>query len=172
MNALRSFVPALVFALFANLLGQGVGVAFGVAEESMKGSLKADAEAVLATTYGGDAAKAKSVVDKSWVYFQRSHLHAGALGTFALALTLLLTWLAGPLRARQACATAVAAGAVGYGLFWLLAGIRAPGLGGTGVAKESLAWLAWPSVVALVGGTVGALMLVLLQLRHTPPRAS
>jgi multisubunit Na+/H+ antiporter MnhB subunit len=40
---------------------------------------------------------------------------------------------------------ALGIGALGYSVFWLWAGFRAPGLGSTGAAKESLAWLAMPS---------------------------
>ena len=35
--------------------------------------------------------------------------------------------------------------ALGYPLFWMLSALRAPGMGGTGAAKESLQWLALPS---------------------------
>ena len=168
MNAepLRPFVPALVLALCAVLLGQGIGVAFGAVEDRMKGALRDDAAAVLATTYAGDEAKAKAVVDKSWVYVQRAHLHAGALGTFALVLALMLAWLPGKQRLRQACAVGVSAGSLGYGLFWLFAAFRAPGLGGTGAAKDSMAWLALPSTSLLVTGTVGAVVLTALSLRR------
>ena len=31
---------------------------------------------------------------------------------------------------------------LGYGLFWLLAGMRAPGMGSTGAAKESVGLIA------------------------------
>lgn len=168
MNAdsARPFVPAFVLALSAALLGQGIGVAFGANEDGMKASLKADADAVLATAYGGDAVKAKTVVDKSWVYYQRAHLHGGALGTFALSLSLLLTFIPGHLLVRRLSAIGVGAGALGYGSFWLLAGMRAPGLGGTGPAKDSLAWLAWPSTMLIVGGTVATLVVTGLSLRR------
>src|SRR5688572_29677221 len=125
-ESLKSFAPAIAFTLLATLFGQGMGIAFGAIEDSMKAGLKADADAVLATAYGGDAAKAKSVVDKSWVYYQRAHLHGGALATFALALTLLLAFLPGKLMLRRASAIAASVGSLGYGVFWLLAGMRAP----------------------------------------------
>jgi hypothetical protein len=166
VDVVRPFVPAFVFALAAVLLGQGMGIAFGAFEDGMKAGLKADAALVLPTVYGGDEAKAKAVVDKSWIYFQRAHLHAGALGTFALAFALLLALLPGSLLVRRLCAGGVGVGGFGYGLFWLLAGLRAPGLGSTGAAKESLAWLALPSSGLLVTGTVGGLVLTALALRH------
>ena len=51
-------------------------------------------------------------------------------------------------------------GALGYSAFWLWAGFRAPGLGSTGAAKESLRWLAMPSAGAMLLGTLCALVLV------------
>ncbi len=36
-------------------------------------------------------------------------------------------------------------GALGFPLYWMLAALRAPGMGGTGADKESLQWLAVPS---------------------------
>jgi hypothetical protein len=165
-ESIRPFAPALLLAVGAALFGQGIGAAFGLGEERMKASLKSDADSVLATAYDGDAAKAKAVVDKSWVYYQRAHLHGGALGTFALALALLLAWLPGSLFMRRACGFAVSLGAMGYSVFWLLAGMRAPGLGSTGAAKESLAWLALPSSTLVIGGTIIAFVLVALQLRR------
>ena len=51
-------------------------------------------------------------------------------------------------------------GAFGYSIFWLFAGLRAPGLGGTTAAKESLRWLAMPSSGALVVGTLAVLIFI------------
>jgi hypothetical protein len=50
------------------------------------------------------------------------------------------------------------AGGLGYSVFWMWAGFRAPALGSTGAAKESLAWLAMPSS----GGFVLAMVAVLV----------
>ena len=164
-DALSPFLPAVILSILAILFGQGIGIAFGVAEDAMKAGLQADANAVLATAYAGDAAKAKAVVDKSWIYYQRAHLHAGALGTMSLALVLLLSFLPSPLMQRKIAAYAMSGGALGYGLFWLLAGMRAPGLGSTGAAKGTLQWLAWGSSGPLVLGTVATIAFVILALK-------
>jgi hypothetical protein len=162
---LRPFHIALAIALCATLFGHGIGIAFGVAEDSIKGSLQAGADAVLADKYGGDAAKAKSVVDKSFTYVKRAHMHAGALGTGALVLALVLAFLGAPaLRFRQAVAVASSIGALGYGLYWLLAAFAAPGLGGTGAAKEAYAWIGLPTSALVVAGTVGGLVCVVLSI--------
>jgi hypothetical protein len=159
--ALRPLAPALAVALVGCLLGFGGGAAMGAAEDAMKKGLADDAAAVVDTVYGGDAAKAKAVVDKSWSYYKRGHLHGGALATFALALAVLLALLPGSSRLRGSVGLAASVGSVGYGVFWWWAGARAPGLGSTALAKESLAWLAIPSSAAVIGGTLLALVLVL-----------
>ena len=158
---LRPFLPAIAVALIATLFGHGIGVAFGVAEDSMKAALQAGADEVLADKYAGDPAKAKAVVDKSWAYLKRAHLHAGALGTGALVLAVVLSFLGGGLRLRQAVAACSSFGAFGYGLFWLVAAFAAPGLGGTGAAKDAYEWLGMPTAALVVIGTVGGLVLVL-----------
>lgn len=153
LDALRPFLAACLIAVLGIATGAGFGVAFGAFEDELKGGLKQSADAALATTYGGDEAKAKAVLDKSWTYYKRAHLHGGALGTQALVLVLLLAALSSvPLRLRQTAALASSLGALGYGWFWYLAGRAAPGLGGTGAAKEAYAWLAQPSAGLMVTG--------------------
>jgi len=170
IETIRPFLLASVFAVLTMASSTGFGVAFGAFEDDMKGGLKASADAVVATVYGGDEAKAKAVVDKSWVYYKRAHLHAGALGTEALALILLLAALSSvSVRLRQAAALSSALGGLGYGWFWYFAGRAAPALGGTGAAKESLSFLALPSVTLILVGTV--LSLVCIGLAFRKPRA-
>ena len=152
---LRPLAPGILFAMLAIAFGFGLGTAFGLVEDSMKDHLSESASAVLATAYGGDADAAKAVTKKSWTYFKRSHLHANALGTTALAVCLLLALLGPPDRLARGSALLFGVGALAYGVFWLFAGLRAPGLGSTGAAKESLAWLAIPAVGALLLGLVG-----------------
>jgi hypothetical protein len=50
-------------------------------------------------------------------------------------------------------ALALGIGALGYSVYWMWAGFIAPGLGGTGAAKESLRWLAIPSAGAVMLAT-------------------
>ena len=86
----------VLLALLTIFFGFGIGGAFGAFEEPMKKGLADRAAAVLDTVYKGDAAKAKSVVDKSWVYYKRAHLHGGAVGAVALGGILLLAALRRP----------------------------------------------------------------------------
>jgi hypothetical protein len=167
-NAL--FLPGAALGLLAILYGFGLGIAFGAAEEALKSRLKASAEAARPTYLAraerepdpeaaarADAAK---VVEKSWTYLQRAHLHAGALGTVALLVTLLLGGLPAWRAARSLASVSLGLGALAYPLFWMLAAFRAPELGSTSAAKDSLQWLAILGSGLCVLGAVLALLLV------------
>lgn len=149
---LRPLAPGLLLALLAVLFGFGMGGAFGAAEDSLKDGLRASGEAVLDSAYGGDEVAMSKVVGKSWSYYKRAHLHANALGTTALASILLLALVGKPGRLEQIGAIAFGAGSLLYGVYWLLAGMRAPGMGSTGAAKESLGFVAIPgSSLCMIG---------------------
>lgn len=138
----RTMRWGIFFALLTLVYGFGLGAAFGAAEESIKGHLDVKGRAVLETTYGGDEAKLDKVTGKAWTYFKRAHLHANGLGTTALVLIALLAFLPGRVRFRALAAAFLGIGGLGYGLFWMLAALQAPGLGSTGAAKDSLEFLA------------------------------
>ncbi len=147
-----------MLALLTILFGFAFGGAFGAFEEPLRRGLTERAEAVRETVYGGDAAKMKSVVDKSWAYYKRAHLHGGAIGAVTLGGILLVAALRRPdRRTRQGVSIALGLGGLGYSMFWLLAARAAPGLGGTDAAKESLAWLAVPSAGLLLLGVLAVI---------------
>lgn len=168
-GALRELRLGVLLAFLSVLFGFGMGGVFGAFEEPLKAGLKADAEAVSATVYAGDAAKVKEVLDKSWAYYKRAHLHGGAMGAAALAAILCIALAGGgPQRLRQFASIALGIGALGYPIFWLLAGARAPGLGSTGAAKDSLEWLAVPTAGMALVGLVLALISVAWGLYGSP----
>jgi hypothetical protein len=158
--SLHTALLGLVLAALTILFGQGMGIVFGANEDAIKSRLKASAAAVRDSVYKGDDADLKAVLDKSWVYMQRAHLHAGGMGTTALALIVLLCLLGTSRRVMILLSVGLGAGGLGYSIYWMWAGFRAPALGSTGVAKESLDWLAIPSSGAFVLATV--LVFVLL----------
>lgn len=158
----------LVLSLVSIFLGFLLGGLFGYGEDAMKSRLKASAESVRETVYKGDDAAIKKTLEKSWVYVQRSHLHLGAIGTAALVQCLLLAFLDFRPGLKKAASILLGAGSLGYGIFWLLAAFRAPGLGGTGAAKESLAWLAQPSAAFCLLGTALVLWALLGTFRPKP----
>ena len=160
LHHLRPALPGLFFAVLTLLFGFGLGIAFGLDEDAIKSRLKSSAADARQTVYRGDDAAIKALLEKSWVYMQRAHLHAGGLGTTAVALTLLVVLLgAGPVLTR-AISLGLGAGGLGYSVFWLWAGFRAPSLGATAAAKESLKWLAMPASGAVVTATAAVAFLI------------
>lgn len=154
MSNLKIVRIGLILALLSILFGYLFGIAFGAWEDGMKADLRASGEVVLASVYQGDEGALQKVLDKSWAYYKRAHLHGGALGASAVAQILLLLALTAAPRWKAGTAFLLGAGALGYAVFWMLAAQRAPGLGSTDLAKESLDWLAMPSSGACVIGTV------------------
>lgn len=147
---LRPALAGLLFAVLTLLYGFGLGIAFGGFEDHFQARIKASAMAVKDSVYQGDEARMKPVLDKAWVYMQRAHLHAGGLGASALGLIVIAAFVGAPALLLRLTAFGLGAGSFGYSLYWMWAGFRAPGLGGTGLAKESLKWLAMPSSGAIV----------------------
>ncbi|HEX5004831.1 MAG TPA: hypothetical protein VFV65_05910 [Gemmatimonadales bacterium] len=165
---LRPALPGLTLAVLTLLFGFGLGGIFGLNEDAIKSRLAASAAAVQVSVYEGDEAAAKAVVSKSWNYMQRAHLHAGGLGTAAVALILVVVLLGTTPRVTRAISLGLGIGGLGYSVFWMWAGFRAPGLGSTGAAKESLAWLAIPSDgLIMVALAAVALLCVLALLAPT-----
>lgn len=161
-SSLRAASLGLALAVLTLLFGQGMGLVFGADEDAIKSRLKTASAAVRDTAYKGDDAAVKAVLDKSWVYMQRAHLHAGGMGTTALGLIILLCLLGTSRRVTIVLGAALGAGGLGYSIYWMWAGFRAPGLGSTTAAKESLEWLAVPSSGAFVLATVAVLVLLIL----------
>ena len=162
----RTTFVGLLLAVLTVLLGQGMGIVFGLNEAAIKDRLKTSAVEVRAIVYKGDDSAMKAVQDKAWTYMQRTHLHAGAMGGTALALIILVGLLGASARTAAVISVALGAGGLGYSVYWMWAGFRAPALGGTGAAKESLAWLAMPSSGAFVMATVAVAALIIAAVRR------
>lgn len=154
----------LTLSVLTLLFGQGMGIVFGLNEDSIKSRLKAATIEVRESVYHNDDTAIKVVLDKSWSYMQRAHLHAGGMGATAVSLIILICLLPGSTRLIIPISTGLGAGGLGYSIFWMWAGFRAPALGSTGAAKESLRWLAMPSSGAFVIATLAVLGLVIFTL--------
>lgn len=172
---LRPVRFGLVLSLVAILYGFGLGVFFGVGEGWLRKGFLADAEAhrdLYLQKAQGDQEAATALIKRMdetcWRYFQRAHLHAGGIGSVALGASLLLAFVPAGGGVRLAVSSLMGFGSVGYPLFWMLAGLRAPSLGATALAKESLAWLAIPSAGALAVGGVVTLVLTARALLSLP----
>jgi hypothetical protein len=166
-NRLRPQRFALLLSMLALLYGFGMGIAFGGFEDNVRGRLERDGRAVLAERYGGDEAKLKSSLDKAWSYQKRAHMHAGGLGSASLVLIVLLALASRPSLVTRGTGALLGIGALGYPLYWMVAGLAAPRMGGTGAAKEAFAWLAMPTAGALVVGTMGTMVVVTLSLQRS-----
>lgn len=159
----RAVRLGVLFSLAAVLFGFGLGGLLGVAEDSIKGHLNRSAAAVLDSVYRGDAAKKDAVVSKSWSYLKRAHLHGGAIGAASLGSIAVLILLCRLGAVEGLSSIAFGAGALLYPLFWLLAGFKAPALGSTDAAKESLSFLALPGAGLCILGLCGIILSVVRQ---------
>jgi len=164
-SRLRPALAGLFLGVLTLLYGFGMGIAFGGFEESFVTRLKNSAMAVKDTIYKGDEARMKPVLDKSWNYMQRAHLHAGGLGASSLALILVTAFVGTPPGwLLRVVSIGLGGGSLGYSLYWMWAGFRAPALGATSLAKESLKWLAIPSSGAVVLCTAIVLCVLIVAL--------
>jgi hypothetical protein len=161
---MKPLAPGIILALLSIAFGFILGGSFGAAEDSIKGHLRSSADAVLETVYEGDTNKRDAVVSKSWSYLKRAHLHGGAIGAAALASIVLLGLFGNPGSLERYTALAFGAGAFLYPIFWLAAGLSAPGVGGTGEAKEALQFLAIPGAGLCLLGIAGTLTSVVRRL--------
>lgn len=156
----RLMAVGACLSLLAILLGFSLGGAFGAAESLILRRLDRSGTAVLQTVYQGDVAAKDAVVKRSWANLQRAHLHGGAIGTASLASILALVLLSRLGALAKASTLAFGSGALLYSLFWLVAGFTAPGLGGTGVAKESYSFIAIPGAGLCILGLLGTILSV------------
>lgn len=174
MNGIRSQLHSVRFGLVlgfvAILYGWGLGIVFGVGEDWIRERFVADAEAnralyVSATgSEDGATAAIKRIDESAWLYFLRAHMHAGGIGSIAIGSSVVLALLAVRSGLKGAASVLLGYGAIGYPLFWMWAGMRAPTLGSTDAAKETLRWLAWSSSGALIAGGVLTLGVVVADL--------
>ena len=94
--------------------------------------------------------KADKVTKKSWVYMKRAHLHSLTMGVISIVLSLVVAGLAFPPLLQFTVSFLSGLGALGYGLFWMIAGFLAPGLGSTSIAKDTIALLAQVSALSFM----------------------
>jgi len=111
----------LALAMLTLLFGIGMGMAFGVAEDSFK-SYVAEGVAAHAELHDGKSE------GKIWRYAQRAHFHA--MGIAAVSMGLITLLLFSPLKAGLKRVTALLIGLGGfYPLSWLTMFILGPSIG-------------------------------------------
>lgn len=144
----------LFSSVLAIVLGFLLGAVFGAFEDNIKDKLKANGESVFEEIYQGDSEMMNKTVNKSWSYVKRAHMHWGGIGAAGVALILVLNLLSYSVRVKRYGSLIIGLGSVMYPLFWLMAAFRAPSLGSTSAAKESLNWLAVPGAAFLLIGVI------------------
>ena len=150
----------LAFAMIAILFGGIMGLGFGCCEEVFKDTFKEHSRRVLGEKYNGSQNKADKVSAKSWVYMKRAHLHSQTMGVISIALSLIAAGLSFPRFLQISISLMSGLGAIGYGLFWLLASFFAPSMGSTGAAKEIVGFLAQISTGSFLIATLGLFLML------------
>jgi hypothetical protein len=135
----------ILLALVAILFGGSLGLTFGCCEEDIKGFLKIQADSVSQEKYGGVQEKIDKVINKSWIYLKRAHLHSQTMGVISIAFSLLVVWVNFHPKIQTGVSLLSGLGSLGYGMFWLLSALLAPTMGGTHQAKEAVSLLAQAS---------------------------
>lgn len=160
----KSVIVGVIFALLAVMFSFVMGGMFGAAEDKLKGTLNDSGKAVLETVYQNDAQKMDAVVKKSWSYMIRAHLHGGALGAVALSCIAMMILVTNLGFAARLSSLALGIGSLAYSVMWLCAGLRAPALGSTGAAKQSVEALAIVGAGLCILGLLGTILTVITRL--------
>lgn len=171
-GSLQSVRFGLLLGLLTILYGWSLGVTFGVNEDGLRDRFFVQparaARAVYVERAKGDEVAADAAIKRMdetcWRYIQRAHFHAGGIGAIVIASSLLLAQLSIKARWKAVTSALLGAGGLGYALSWMFAAFRAPALGTTGAAKESLKWLSMPSGAALMIGALLSLGFVVSEL--------
>ena len=145
----------LAFAMSSILFGGLLGMSFGCCEDIYKDTFKKNANSVLKEKYNNNQGKVNKVLKKSWVYMKRAHLHSLTMGVISIVFSFITVGLAFPPLLQTGISLMSGLGSIGYGLFWLLAGFLAPGMGSTGLAKEKIGLLAQVSTLSFMIAAVG-----------------
>ena len=117
---------------------------------------------------GSPGVAASAIAEQNtWRYWLRAHFHAGGIGGVAIGLSLVLSLLSVKPGLKTLGSSLLGIGAVGYPIFWMWAGMRAPAMGETAIAKESLSWFAIPTAGAAFAGVALTLALAIRELLLT-----
>lgn len=156
----KLMIIGLCLSMLSIVYGFVLGGAFGIAEKPMKDHLNQSGVEVMDSVYKGDAAAKDAVAAKSWEYLKRSHLHGGAIGASGVGVILAMIVLCKPIPIAGLCSIALGSGAIIYSVFWLMAGLLAPGMGSTGAAKEALSFVAIPGAGLTLLGLIGSMVMI------------
>ena len=149
----------LLLSLLTILFGYGLGCIFGGANASMKAYFHEQVYVVHADNFKTDKDR-DTAFSKAKDYIKRAHLHAAAIGTSSLATILALSLTGASERKKKIASGLVGFGGAGYGVFvWTLMAFVTPMIGKS-AAHETIAWIAIPTGLALVFGTMATIYFV------------
>jgi hypothetical protein len=121
LTDLAAVKPGLALVLAGLLFGIGLGISFGVDEDSYEDYITA-----------GIAANPELHDEKSsekiWRYAQRAHFHATGIGAFSIGLVLLVT-LSGMQKKHKTVSSLLIGLGACYPLSWYVMYLQAPGMG-------------------------------------------
>ena len=151
----------ILLSVITLTFGLTMGALLAGLEDNFREHLKAKAEKVLDTRYEGNTQQMERTANRSLGYVRRAHFHGAGLGIATMGLIFVLMLLSADNRIKKITAICLGFGALGYSTFWLFAGLRAPGMGGTELAVESLNWFAIPMAGLCILGAVTVLGLLI-----------
>lgn len=121
LSGLTSVKPGLALVLAGLLFGIGLGISFGVNEDSYKNYITAG------ITANPELHDEKSS-DKIWRYVQRAHFHATGIGAFSIGLVLLVALSRMQKKHKTVSSLLIGLGAC-YPLSWFTMYLKAPEMG-------------------------------------------
>jgi hypothetical protein len=153
MQKLQEVKWGLAGVLLCLMLGIGMGLSFGVAEDAYQGYIAAG---IAAHPQLHDAASQGAI----WRWALRAHFHAAGIGGFGLGLVLLVAVSGLSAAHKRWVAALIALGGL-YPLAWLSMFLLAPSLGRAGARQH---WLVEAFTYISLGGLLLGLLLLVVGL--------
>ncbi|MBL8760203.1 MAG: hypothetical protein JNL50_02785, partial [Phycisphaerae bacterium] len=154
---LRRVWLGLVLSIVTTIYGFVGGAVLGLEDGAIRGALAARVPEA-------SRGERDALVDRSWTFLRRSHLHASGMGTAAIALISLVPVIAArqPRWLGAGMSLGMGAGGAGYAAALIVAAVRTPPLASAALAKESAKLIAIPAAGAYMGGAALLLCLTIV----------
>lgn len=161
---LRPHSIALMLAALSLCLGFGMGAGFLAFEPEVKDYLLSQGQPILNSAYSGDQAVLDKVVSGAWGFLKRAYLHLGILGACLLSMIVIMAMVEKPTKLARSTSVLLGVGVPLYSLYWFMAGLSAPSMGGLDAAQASFWWLLIPGIFACTLGFFGVLAILSFRL--------
>ncbi len=141
---IRSVRIGLLLVILTLIFGIGLGITFGVAEDSVKAFITEGVNAH-PNLHDGNS------ISKIWRYAQRAHFHATGIAAFSIGLVVLIMFSSLKRKLKKIAAILVGLGGL-YPCSWLSLFILAPSMGRSAahqhIITEMLAYIGTGSLLA------------------------